>query len=142
MVIFYIWLLFYGVNLWRGTFKGLDDGKEDYIISDHLWPLIGKETTEAMALIPADFVRSLGNPVEDQANMTAEGWSFWFMSIAPIVLKGRFKKVEYYNHFEKLVRIMKTCTQFSLHTLKSTNWKKVLKTGSKNTRSEFSCIMA
>lgn len=101
-------------NLWRGTFKGLDNGKEKYIIPDHIWTTIGKETIATIALIPASFIRSLGNPIEDQTTMTAEGWSFWFMYIAPVILKGHFNKDKYYTHFHKLVNIMKMCTQFSI----------------------------
>lgn len=101
-------------NLWRGTFKGLDSGREDYIITEEVWIEIGKETEAAIPNIPAEFVRKLGNPVEDQSTMTAEGWSFWFMYVAPVVLKDRFMKTRYYKHFMALVKIMKTCTQFTI----------------------------
>jgi hypothetical protein len=101
-------------NMWKGTFKGIDDGKEEYIIPEEDWTKIGKETANAITSIPAAFVRRLGNPVEDQATMTAEGWSFWFMYIAPVVLNGRFEKEAYYTHFMSLVSIMKRCIQFSI----------------------------
>ena len=44
------------VNLWMGKFKGLDAGKEDYIIPAAIWKVIGQETVDAMKDIPATFV--------------------------------------------------------------------------------------
>jgi Transposase family tnp2 len=102
------------VHLWMGKFKGLDAGIEDYVIPDPIWKEIGLETLAAVKDIPSAFVRSLGNIVEDQSNYTAEGWAFWFMHIAPILLQNRFQNVKYYQHFYNLVNIMKTSTQFTL----------------------------
>jgi len=76
------------VNLWMGKFKELDSGIEDYIIPDHIWEKIGKETVDAVKNIPSAFVRSLGNIYENKGSYTAEGWAFWFMYLAPILLKG------------------------------------------------------
>lgn len=101
------------VKLWMGRYKGLDSGKEDFIIPDEIWKQIAKETAASVAEIPAEFVCALGNPYDDQINLNAEGWSFWFMFIAPILLQGRLKAT-YYKHFCLLVDIMKTATQFSL----------------------------
>jgi hypothetical protein len=101
------------VKLWMGRYKGLDSGKEDFIIPDEIWKQIAKETAAFVAEIPAEFVRALGNPYDDQINLNAEGWSFWFMFIAPILLRGCLKAT-YYKHFCLLVDIMKTATQFSL----------------------------
>jgi len=50
----------------------------------------------------------------DQANYTAESWAFWFMYLAPILLKDRFMKDEYYTHLCDLVDIMKICIRYSL----------------------------
>lgn len=102
------------VNLWMGKFKRLDSGVEDYIIPEDIWKKIGEETVEAVRNIPSAFVRSLGNIAESPGHYTAEGWAFWFMYLAPILLKGRFKKEKYYNHFIRLVEIMKRCIQFSI----------------------------
>ena len=101
------------INLWMGKFKNLDNGKEDYIIPDNIWQEIGKETTSAIKTIPAAFVRSLGNIWEEQGTFTAEGWAFWFMYLAPILLKGRLCQ-KFYNHFLQLVNILKTCIKYTL----------------------------
>ncbi|KAJ3506832.1 hypothetical protein NLJ89_g6648 [Agrocybe chaxingu] len=103
--------LFY---LWQGRFKGLDDGVEDYIIPEHIWEEIGQETEAAVAHIPADFVRLIPNVFTNASDMTAEGWSFWFMYMAPILLCGRFRREKYYQHMMDLVNIMKICMQFSI----------------------------
>jgi hypothetical protein len=101
------------VNLWMGRFKDLDKGDENYIIPMLIWKEIGKETVSAVKNIPAAFVRSLGNIADEQGGYTAEGWAFWFMYLAPILLKDRLG-LPYYNHFLKLVEILKICLKFSL----------------------------
>ena len=68
------------------------------------------ETVAVVRTVLSAFVHSLGNIAEDQLAYTAEGWAFWFMFIAPILLCVRFQKVIYYTHFCDLVDIMKTCT--------------------------------
>ena len=102
------------VHLWMGKFKGLDAGKEDYIIPPEIWKEIGQETVDAVKDIPTAFVRSLGNLAEDSSYFTAEGWAFWFMYLAPILLQGRFQKNSYYDHLCEAADIMKTCIKFSL----------------------------
>jgi len=101
------------VNLWKGRFKGLNEGNGDYIIPDHIWKQIGEETVAAMKDVPSAFVRSLGNINDDQANYTAEGWAFWFMYLAPFLLKNRLND-HCFLHMCRLVEIMKTCIQFTL----------------------------
>jgi hypothetical protein len=96
-----------------GRFKNLDAGVEDYIIPASIWTEIGKETVSAGKNIPAAFVRSLGNIADEQGGYTAEGWAFWFIYLAPILLKNRLGS-QYYKHFLQLVKIIKTCIKFSL----------------------------
>ena len=102
------------VYMWMGKFKGLDAGKECYIIPPAIWKEIGQETVDAVKDIPYPFVRSLGNLAEDSSYFTAEGWAFWFMYLAPILLQGRFQKDVYYDHLCELADIMKICIKFSL----------------------------
>ena len=112
-------LLFENVNknlvyMWMGKFKGLDAGKECYIIPPAVWKEIGQETVNAVKDIPCAFVRSLGNLAEDSSYFMAEGWDFWFMYLVPILLQGRFQKDLYYDHLCELADIMKICIKFSL----------------------------
>jgi len=111
------------VNLWMGKFKNLNDGTEDYIIPEKIWEEIGKETTSAIKNIPAAFVRSLGNIIKEQAIFTAEGWAFWFMYLAPILLKGRLHQ-KFYKHFLELVDILKTCMKYSLSHIEVDNMER------------------
>ena len=101
------------VNLWKGKFKGLDTGAHEYIIPDHIWQQIGEETVAASKNIPSAFVRSLGNINDDQSHYTAEAWAFWFMYLAPFLLKNRLND-SCFRHMCKLIDIMKTCIQFTL----------------------------
>jgi hypothetical protein len=102
------------INLWSGRFKGLDSGFENYEISGDIWEQIGAETTAAVANVPAAFVRVLGNIAMDRSTFTAEAWGFWFMHLAPILLKGRFPNAKYYDHMCRLVGMMKTMLKFEL----------------------------
>jgi hypothetical protein len=102
------------VNHWTRKFKGMDAGKEDYEIADHIWTEIGEETAAAIANIPATFVRVLSNIADDRSNFTAESWSFWIIHLAPTLLRNRFPKAKYHKHLCELVWIMKKTLQFSI----------------------------
>ena len=43
------------VSFWKGMYKGMDEGQEEYWILDHVWAVIGKETAAASNTIPALF---------------------------------------------------------------------------------------
>ncbi|KAJ7642387.1 hypothetical protein DFH06DRAFT_1097627 [Mycena polygramma] len=102
------------VNLWSGNFKGMDTGSENYEISPDVWEEIWRETAEAVKDIPADFVRSMA---DGPGKFTAESWCFWFIYMAPILLKGRFQDPKYHTHACDLVKIIKTCIAFTVtHT--------------------------
>ncbi|KAG2135445.1 hypothetical protein DEU56DRAFT_392100, partial [Suillus clintonianus] len=102
------------VKHWTGKFKGMDTGKEDYQIADHIWAEIGEETAAAVANIPAAFVRVLGNIADDHSSFTAESWSFWIIYLAPTLLRSRFPNAKYHKHLCELVWIMKKTLQFSI----------------------------
>jgi len=93
------------IYMWMGKFKGLDAGSKKYIIPPAIWKEIGQETVDAVKDIPSAFVRSLGNLAEDSSYFTAEGWAFWFMYLAPILLQGRFQKEVYYRHMLRVLFI-------------------------------------
>jgi hypothetical protein len=100
--------------LWSDRTPLLKTGHFDYVIPKERWIEIGQETAEAVKNIPAAFVRVLGNIANDTSNFTAESWAFWFMYIAPIVLKGRLPKKRYYRHMCALANIMKTTIRYEL----------------------------
>lgn len=102
------------VKLWMGKFKKLDVGCEDYKISEEVWEEIGDETAAAMKLNPAAFVRRVPNIATELTQFTAEAWSFWFIHLAPILLRNRFANIKYYDHMCALGDIMKICLQFEI----------------------------
>ncbi|KAF8325103.1 uncharacterized protein EI90DRAFT_2933090 [Cantharellus anzutake] len=101
------------VSFWTGKYKGLDEGKECYVIAPAVWDAIGCETAEASNTIPSTFGRRTPNIATEQHIFTAEDWSFWTLFIAPYVLDRRFFRPKYYKHFMKFHSIMKTTLQFS-----------------------------
>jgi hypothetical protein len=102
------------VDHWTGKFKHLDAGSGDYEITSDVWDQIGVETAEAVKSIPAAFVRVLPNIATDRSSFTAESWCFWFLYLAPALLKGRFQHNKYYQHLCEFVNIIKTCLRFSI----------------------------
>ncbi|KAJ7083127.1 hypothetical protein B0H15DRAFT_785280 [Mycena belliarum] len=102
------------VKLWSGNFKGLDTGTEDYEIPEEIWEQIWQETADAVQHLPADFVRVLGS---NPAYYTAEAWCFWFVYLAPVLLKGRFSDPKYHLHACQFSDIIKSCLRFTItHT--------------------------
>lgn len=103
------------VNLWTGWFKGLDTDTKDYEIVPHIWAKISEETAHAVKDIPSTFVCALSNIAEDHSTFTADTWEFWFIYIAPILLKGHFQDDKYYKHMLALADLMKTMIKLELH---------------------------
>ena len=99
---------------WMGKYKDLDEGRENFRIPDAVWIVIGEETAASGSTIPSAFGRRTPNITTERFNFTAEDWAFWFIFLAPHILKGRFAKEKYYTHFMKLNAIMKLCIKFSL----------------------------
>ncbi|KAF7340500.1 hypothetical protein MSAN_02121400 [Mycena sanguinolenta] len=66
-----------------------------------------------MEHIPADFVRLLG---ATPSYYTAEAWAFWFVYLAPILLKGRFRNPKYHTHLCEFSDIIKACLRFTSTT--------------------------
>ena len=100
------------VNHWMGKYKKLDVGSGNYEIPPHIWEDIGTETAAAVRTIPAPFVRVLANIASERSFFTAESWSFWFIHLAPVLLRDRFQDEKYYQHLCLLVEIMKACLLF------------------------------
>ncbi|KAJ7188518.1 hypothetical protein C8R46DRAFT_23318 [Mycena filopes] len=97
------------VKLWSGKFKGLDVGDEDYELSAEVWEEIWEETAAATKDIPASFARSLA---AGPSKFTAEAWCFWFVYMAPALLKDRFSDPKYHKHACELSEIIKASLQF------------------------------
>jgi len=101
------------VKLWTGKFPGIAPGSDFEFTKDD-WEAIGEETADAIRHIPAAFVRVLGNIADERSTFTAESWSFWFIYLAPHLLKGRFNDNKYYKHMLGLVRILRTLLKFEI----------------------------
>lgn len=104
------------VALWTGRYKNMDEGKELYIFPSAVWDVIGKETAVAGSTVPSSFGRRTPNIATEQHIFTAEDWGFWFVEIAPHVLKHRFPKEKFYQHFMKFNHILRQTMKFSLTT--------------------------
>lgn len=102
------------VRHYTGTFKELDSGVEDYELSAEVWSEICKAGSASGDTIPSSFGSRMPNIETERSQMTAEAWGFWSMYLAPILLRNRFSRRRYYDHFIKLVRLIHTCISFEL----------------------------
>lgn len=104
------------MQLWTGTYKGLDSGSEDYQISSTVWDAIGEACENSGDSIPSVFGPRPPNVAASKSSWTADTRSFWTLYIGPVVLDNRFKKQKYYDHFVDLVKLLNICLQFEVST--------------------------
>ena len=83
------------IKHWTGKFKKLDQGTGHYRLDNNVWNEIGRLTAEATCTIPAAFVGTLPDIVQDQILYKAEAYSFWIQYIAPILLLDRLPQPYY-----------------------------------------------
>jgi hypothetical protein len=102
------------LDFWTGKFKKLPEGTVRYQIPEDTWLQVGKETEAASALIPSPFCSKLPNIATDRRFYKAELYFFWFVYLAPLLLKGRFLDNRVYRHMLLLVHIIKTCLAFEI----------------------------
>ena len=102
------------IMLWTGKFKGLDEGKEQYEIEASVWDAIGTATAQSGSTIPSAFGARPPNFTNQKSACSAETWSFWTQFLGPVLLRRKFRKQKYYNHFVDLVKLITICLQFEL----------------------------
>lgn len=89
-----------------GSFKGMDAGRESYILPENIVKEIGRLTLTANKTVPSTFGRSIPNPAEERNFFTAEAWVTWTTLYAPVLLRNRFARPKYYKHFMLFVSIV------------------------------------
>ena len=102
------------IRHYTGDFKGLNNGTETYTLSKSVWEAIGDATTRSGDTIPSDFGARMPNIYGERSSMTAETWSIWVMYLGPILLRDRFLKPVYYDHFVKLSCLVHLCMSYKM----------------------------
>lgn len=101
------------VDLWSDDFKGIGEGEEEYCLPLTVLNAINSAIASSGDTIPSLFgsrVPTLNNRYQ----FTAEAWCHWSIYLAPVLLKGRFKKDRYYNHFIELVLVIMSCISYAV----------------------------
>lgn len=93
---------------WKGKFKNLDEGVENYVIPPNDWSLIGEDSAASARSIPYSFGPAPFNMATKKKRWTADLCSLWTLYVGPIVLKDRLPE-EFYNHFIDLVKLLHIC---------------------------------
>ncbi|KAG6837151.1 hypothetical protein H0H93_013741 [Arthromyces matolae] len=99
---------------WIGSFKGLDDGRENYQFSKTVWDAISEATALSGSTIPSAYGARVPNISTHRSLYSAEMKLFWTMYIGPVLLHGCFDNIRYYKHFVRFVRIINLCLQFEI----------------------------
>jgi len=64
--------------------------------------------------IPSSFGARVPNLATNKSACSADVWSFWTLHLGPVLLRQRFRRERYYNHFVKLVKLLHICLQFEI----------------------------
>ena len=102
------------IRHYTGDFKGLDTGTESYELPKGMWEAITDAAAQSGTTIPSDFGARMPNILTERSSMTAETWSLWIVYLGPILLQDRFSKPAYYEHFAKLLRLVRLCMSYEM----------------------------
>ncbi|KAJ1300030.1 hypothetical protein OPQ81_011150 [Rhizoctonia solani] len=101
------------IELWTGKFNDLDAGLEDYHLRLNAWNALCDACVPSKRTMPSSF----GCPVPDPrkpSHFIAESWNIFTAQLAPPLLYKRFSDERYYQHFVRLVRILRLVVSFDL----------------------------
>lgn len=101
-------------DLWCGEFRGLDEGVEEYELGKAVWEAIGKGCKASGDSIPSAFGCRVPDIAHERSHFIAESWSNWTLYLGPALLRKRFRRPEYYQHFVSLVTLLSRCLRFQL----------------------------
>jgi len=102
------------ILLWTGGFKGLDEGTQEYEFAPKVWQAIAAAGAATGSTIPSSFGARVPNLATNKSACSADVWSFWTLHLGPVLLRQRFRRERYYNHFVKLVKLLHICLQFEI----------------------------
>ena len=105
------------IQHYTGDFKGLDAGTKFYELLKGVWEEIGDATAQSGDTIPSDFGACIPNIHTERSNMMAETWSIWILYLGPTLLRDRFSKLVYYEHFVKLSCLVQLCMSHEMQWL-------------------------
>lgn len=101
-------------KLWTGDYKDLDTGCEDYQLSSTVWDAVGEACGESGATIPSSFGCRVPNIASERHHFIAESWLLFATLVGPTVLRARFSRRLYYDHFVQLVKVINRCLQIQI----------------------------
>ncbi|KAF8599810.1 hypothetical protein BDV93DRAFT_448709, partial [Ceratobasidium sp. AG-I] len=104
------------LDIWThtGKFSTLSTGYEDYVLHSELWEEIGKACANSGDAIPSAFGCRIPNLHDKRSQSSSESNLLFATLLAPALLRGRFKRPVYYQHFMKLVRLINLCIGFEV----------------------------
>ncbi|EUC56018.1 transposase family Tnp2 protein, partial [Rhizoctonia solani AG-3 Rhs1AP] len=101
------------IDFWTGNFNDLDNGLEDYQLDVNVWDALCEVCVPSRRTIPTSF----GCPVPDprkRSQFIAETWNVFTTQLGPSILRKRFSDQHYYQHFVRLVKLLRLVVSFDL----------------------------
>ncbi|KAK2463507.1 hypothetical protein APHAL10511_004258 [Amanita phalloides] len=102
------------ISLWMDKFKNLSLVGEEHVLGQGVLREICATSVCTGDTIPALFGCHVPDLEKHRGELTADSATVWMLYIAPIVLRGRFKRDKYYNHFIDLVDLLNLCLDYEL----------------------------
>jgi hypothetical protein len=102
------------IGFWTGTYKGINVGLEEYEISKDVWEAIGKACKASGSTIPSLFGCRVPNIATEQHHFIAESWFLFVTHLGPVLLRQRFTRPVYYQHFVLLVKLINLCLKLEI----------------------------
>jgi hypothetical protein len=87
---------------------------DDYLLHKDVWTAIGAGCAASGDTIPAAFGCRVPNLKEKRGELTSESMLLFATLLGPVLLRGRFRRRRYYDHFVRLVKLINTCVGFEI----------------------------
>ncbi|KAJ7784947.1 hypothetical protein DFH07DRAFT_864335 [Mycena maculata] len=84
-----------------------------YELNPTVWDAIGVATASGGSTIPTAFGARPPDISKDRTACTADTWSFWLLYLGSILLRNKFARCVYYDHFIKFADITAIRTGFA-----------------------------
>ncbi|KAG9084992.1 hypothetical protein FRC06_003777 [Ceratobasidium sp. 370] len=99
------------IDIWTrtGRYEDHGDGDEDYRLAKSVWEGIAAACAKAGDTIPSAFRSRVPNFATSRTEATAESYLLFATLLGPAVLRNRFRRPVFYQHFVRLVQLINLC---------------------------------
>ena len=101
------------IDLWTGNFNDLDSGLEGYMLKPTVLNALNATLKPSRKTMPTQY--GCGVPeLTKRSEFIAETWDVFTTQLSPSLLRRAFDDSRYYEHFVRLVKLLRTLISFDL----------------------------